>query len=130
VHRRRAIGLSRLLALAGYLVLSVLFFGRALFAGFSSHILGKANDATIFIWSLVWWPPAVAAGINPFITKAVWAPAGYNLAWSTAIPLASFVASPLTASLGPVASYNLLVLSCPALAGRAAFLLCRYISDS
>ena len=130
MHQRRSIGLDSLLGLAGYLALSILFFGRALFEGLSSHILGKANDATIFIWSLVWWPHAVAAGINPFITKAVWAPAGYNLAWSTAIPLASFVAYPITASLGPVASYNLLVLLCPALAAWTAFLVCRYISDS
>jgi hypothetical protein len=130
VPQRRAIGLYSLLALTGYLILSILFFGRALFEGLSSHILGKANDATIFIWSLVWWPHAVAAGINPFITKAVWAPAGYNLAWSTAIPLASFVAYPLTSSLGPVASYNLLVLLCPALAAWTAYLLCRYVSGS
>jgi hypothetical protein len=130
VHQRRAIGFYSLIGLAGYLALSILFFGRALFEGLSSHILGKANDATIFIWSLVWWPHALAAGINPFITKAVWAPAGYNLAWSTAIPLASFVAYPLTASLGPVASYNLIVLLCPALAAWTAFLLCRYVSGS
>lgn len=130
MHQRSAIGLHSLLTLAGYLVLSILFFGRTLFEGLSSHILGKSNDATIFIWSLVWWPHAVASGINPFITKAVWAPAGYNLAWSTAIPLASFVAYPLTGSLGPAASYNLLVLLCPALAAWTAFLLCQYVSGS
>jgi hypothetical protein len=129
-QKPRAIGLEGLLSLTGYLALSVVFFGRALFQGLSSFVVGKAVDSTIFIWSLVWWPHAVGAGVNPFITKAVWAPLGYNLAWSTAIPLASFLAYPLTASLGPVASYNLCVLLCPALAAWTAFLLCRYISAS
>ncbi len=126
----RAIGLQGLFSLAGYLALSIAFFGRALFQGLSSFVLGKTVDSTIFIWSLVWWPHALATGVNPFITKAVWAPLGYNLAWSTAIPLASFVAYPLTASLGPVASYNLCVLLCTALAAWCAFILCRHISDS
>ncbi|MGA3231118.1 MAG: hypothetical protein ABSD51_14335 [Candidatus Binatus sp.] len=126
----RAIGLCGLLSLAGYLALAILSFGRALFEGLSSFVLGKSTDTGFYVWSLVWWPHAVAAGINPFITKAVWAPLGFNLSWAAAIPLASFVAYPLTASLGPVASYNLLVLLCPALAAWSAFLLCRYISDS
>src|SRR5208282_1003664 len=129
-REHRAIGLCGLLSLAAYLALAILFFGRALFEGLSSFVLGKSTDAGFYVWSLVWWPHAVAAGINPFITKAVWAPLGFNLSWAAAIPLASFVAYPLTASLGPVASYNLLVLLCPALAAWTAFLLCRYISDS
>jgi len=130
VPKPRATDLYTLLTLTGYAVLAVLFFGRELLEGLSSYVLGKGVDSTIFMWSLVWWPHALANGINPFVSKVVWAPLGYNLAWSTAIPLASFVAYPLTASLGPVASYNLLVLLCPALAAWCAFLLCRYISNS
>jgi len=126
----RAIGLRGLITLAGYLALSILFFGRPLFEGLSSFVLGKSVDSGTYVWSLVWWPHAVAAGINPFITKVVWAPLGVNLAWVAAVPLASFLAYPLTASIGPVASYNLLVLLCPALAAWSAFMLCRYISDS
>jgi len=131
-HRQQpgAIGLCDLLSLAGYLALATLFFGRALFEGLSSFVIGKTVDSGTYIWSLVWWPHAVAAGINPFIAKVVWAPLGVNLSWVAAIPLASFVAYPLTVSLGPVASYNLLVLLCPPLAAWSAFLLCRYISDS
>src|SRR5208282_1130376 len=131
-HRQQpgAIGLCDLLSLAGYLALATLFFGRALFEGLSSFVIGKSVDSGTYIWSLVWWPHAVAAGINPFIAKVVWAPLGVNLSWVAAIPLASFVAYPLTVSLGPVASYNLLVLLCPALAAWSAFLLCRYISYS
>jgi len=128
-QEHRAIGLCGLLSLAGYFALAILFFGRPLFEGLSSFVLGKSTDAGTYIWSLVWWPHAVATGINPFITKAIWAPLGVNLSWAPAIPLASFVAYPLTNSLGPVASYNLLVLLCPALAAWSAFLLCRYISD-
>ncbi len=125
-----AIDLCSLLTLAGYQAFAILFFGRPLFKGLSSFVLGKSFDPGTYVWSLVWWPHAVATGINPFITKAVWAPLGINLSWVAAIPLASFVAYPLTASLGAVASYNLLVLLCPALAAWSAFILCRYISNS
>ena len=53
------------------------------------------------MWSLVWWPHAMANGINPLLTTAIWAPSGFNLAWGTCIPLASILASPLTLTLDP-----------------------------
>jgi hypothetical protein len=64
--------------------------------------------------------------VSPFITDLIWAPNGINLAWTTAIPLPSFVAWPLTASLGPIVAYNVWCLITMPLAGWAAFMLCRH----
>jgi hypothetical protein len=82
------------------------------------------------MWLLVWWPYAIAHRINPFVTHAIYAPGGLNLAWSTTIPLASLLLAPLTATLGPVVAYNILSIANPALATWTAFILCRYISRS
>jgi len=80
------------------------------------------------MWFLVWWPHAIGSGLNPMLTDAIWAPLGANLAWETALPLISIIAAPLTYSIGPVATLNILCLIAPALSAWTAFLLCRYIT--
>jgi len=82
------------------------------------------------MWFLAWWPYAIAHRVNPFVTHAIYAPGGKNLAWSTTIPLASVITAPITATFGPVVAYNILSIGAPALAAWTAFLLCRYISCS
>jgi hypothetical protein len=111
-----------------YFVLSIAFFGRALLGHLSDLYFGIGVDPGLMMWSLIWWPHALANGLNPLLTKAIWAPSGFNFAWGTSIPFASILASPLTFTLGPVATYNILcVLSLP-INAFCAFLLCRYIT--
>jgi hypothetical protein len=110
-----------------YLGFAVLIFGHDLLAGLSAVHLGRGPDPTFFMWLLKWWPHALALHANPFISPNVWAPDGLNLAWETAIPLASLAMAPVTNLLGPVVSYNLLCMLCPALAGWTAFVLARHI---
>ncbi|MGH7916076.1 MAG: hypothetical protein ACREQE_01300, partial [Candidatus Binataceae bacterium] len=113
-----------LLSFSLYLALAMLFFARAL--GDPSKVyIGRTADPSVYMWSLVWWPHALAHRLNPFITHAVWAPSGFNVTWTTSMPLASLLMAPLTWHFGPVAAYNVLCLLSPALAGWAAFLLCR-----
>jgi hypothetical protein len=119
-----------LLALALYLALSCGFFGRALLRHFSTAYIGVGPDPGLHIWFLVWWPHAIANDLNPLLTHAIWAPAGFNLAWQTSIPLASILASPFTLTVGPIAAYNTLCLVALPTAGWSAFLLCRYLSRS
>jgi hypothetical protein len=114
-------------ALLIYLALSISFFGRALGDGLSFFYVGNGPDPPQSIWFLAWWAHALANRINPLFTHAVWAPAGFNLAWTTNIPLAAWLMLPVTRSLGAVAAYNVLCLLCPAVVGWAAFVLCRYI---
>ncbi len=114
-------------ALLIYLAFSVLFFGRALGGGLSSFYVGNGPDPPQSIWFLAWWAHALAARVNPLFTHAVWAPAGFNLAWTTNIPLAAWLMLPVTHALGAVATYNILCLLCPAVVGWATFILCRHI---
>lgn len=110
-----------------YLGLSILFFGRALSGGLSSFYMGNGPDPPQSIWFLAWWAHALSARINPFFTHAVWAPAGFNLAWTTNIPLAAWLMLPVTYTLGAVAAYNILCLLCPAVVGWVAYVLCRHV---
>ncbi len=114
----------RLAALLIYLAFSILLFGRAAAPHFSTIYLGRGIDQAFFIWCLVWWPYAIAHHLNPFVTKLIFAPVGFNLTWSTSIPLLSLLALPLTSTMGPIAAFNLLCVVFPALTASTAFLLC------
>ena len=115
-------------ALALYLALAAFLFARPSAPQFASSYLGWGVDQCFFIWCLTWWPYAFAHHLNPFVAKLVFAPSGLNLTWTTPVPLMSWVALPLTSTLGPVAAYNLLCVICPALGAWSAFLLCRYLT--
>ncbi len=116
-------------ALGLYVVASVLFFGRQALSD-PSHVCAcnGSPDTAAYMWGLAWWPHAIAHAINPFISTAIWAPDGINLAANAAIPAPSLLMAPVTELFGPIASYNVLSLVCPALAAWFAFLLCRYVS--
>jgi hypothetical protein len=89
--------------------------------------VGNGPDPPQSIWFLAWWAHALTNRVNPFFTHAVWAPGGFNLAWTTNIPLAGWLMLPVTHTLGAVAAYNILCLLCPAVVGWAAFVLCRHV---
>jgi hypothetical protein len=125
-----AFDLRSLCALALYFSLSIFFFGRPLFKGFSSFYIGTSADPALMMWLLVWWPHAIAHGLNPMLTRAVWAPHGLNLAWQTGIPLACLFVTPLTLALGPVATFNVLCLLSLPLSGWCAFIPCRYLAQN
>jgi hypothetical protein len=113
-------------ALLLYVTLSLLFFGRGVGHFTLTHI-ARGSDPSIFIWCLAWWPYAIVNHLNPFLTKVIWVPSGFNVAWSTSIPLQSIMAWPITRIWGPAAAFNTLALLLPPLSAWSAFLLCRYI---
>ena len=113
-----------------YLTLSILLFGRSLLGRFSNVHIGVGPDPALMMWSLVWWPHAVANHINPFLTDVLFAPSGLNLTWQTTIPFASAISSPVTLTLGPVAAYNILCLAALTFDAWCSFILCRYLSRS
>jgi hypothetical protein len=118
------------LAFAIYLALSLLFFGRGLVGHLTDRYLGIGTDPGLFIFFLEWWKYVFTHHVNPFFTYLQWAPSGSNLAWATCIPLFGIAAIPLTSTLGPTATFNLLTLLCLPLAAWTAFFLCRYVSSS
>ena len=113
-----------------YLAASILLFGLPVLSDPSHAFIGPpaSPDPRFFLWALAWWPHALIHGLNPIWTHAVWAPAGYNLAWATGAPGPSLVMLPVTLIAGSVVSYNVLaILACP-LSSLTAFVLCRYIT--
>jgi hypothetical protein len=113
-----------------YLILSCLFFGRGLVGHLGDRYIGVGSDPGAFIFFLEWWKYVFSHHVNPFLTYLQWAPSGANMAWATCIPLFGIAVIPLTATLGPIVTFNLLVLVFPAIAAWTAFLLCRYLSSS
>ena len=114
-------------ALALYAALSLWLYGGPLLDG-SDTYLGLGNDAEIFMWSFAWWPHAIAEGIDPVVTHAVWAPEGMNLMWATSVPTAAALLAPVTAAWGPVVSWNVAAVATPALAAFTAYLLCAHVA--
>jgi hypothetical protein len=129
-----AAGLSRrwagLVALLAYTVTSFLYFGLPVVSHPGRSYIGQGADPQIFIWSFAWWPHAILHGQNPFVTHAIWAPTGVDLAWTATSPGLAILFAPLTLAAGPVVSYNVAALLMPALAAWTAFLLCRYLTRS
>jgi hypothetical protein len=124
------VGGGAILAFLLYGVVSLLYFGRPVLAHPSATLIGFGNDPSSHVWFLAWWPHALTHGLNPFVSRFVWAPSGYNLAGSTADPGPSLLLWPITAAFGPVVAYNVLAVLAPTLTAWSAYLLCRHISGA
>jgi hypothetical protein len=129
-----AVSTNNLLQIAAAFVLyqsvSILYFGRGLISDFSHRYVGYWTDPGACIWFLNWWPYALLHHLNPFICRLVWAPGGFNIAWSTSMPAAGLLSAPITLAFGPIVTYNVLCLSAPALSALAGFILCRRLNGS
>ncbi len=126
--RRDRYGLG---ALGIYLALSILFFGRGVVGHFNNAWVGQhQGDPGAFMWFFTWLAHALDSWKNPTFSDAIWAPAGISLIWTTWMPLAGFLAWPITRTLGPVAAYNAVTLPLIPLAAWSMFLLSRYVTDS
>jgi hypothetical protein len=126
----RAGGLHALKNLAALLLYSGAawaILGRTLLSRGFSWRLGQCApcDPDVYLWALAWFPHALRHTLDPIFTRAVYAPGGYNLSWSTDIPGAALLMAPVTAALGPLFSYNLLTLAAPVAGAFATFVLCR-----
>jgi hypothetical protein len=115
---------------AAYLALSFAYFAIPVLPRFGSDEIGLGGDPQIFVWYLEWWPHAILHGHDPFVTHAIWAPSGTNLAWSTSVPGLALLLAPVTLAAGPVAAYNVAAVALPAFAATTAFLLCRHLTRS
>lgn len=123
---------ARLFAFLFYLAAAIAFFGIPIAAepGRRCLCLGASTDPGAYMWALIWWPHALLHGHNPFVSDAIFAPGGANLAHSGLIPGPALALAPVTAVFGPILAYNLMMLLAPVLAAWFAFLLCRRITGS
>ena len=116
--------------LAAYILVAFAYWGVRLLPHPGRYYLGTGTDPQIFIWSIGWWPHAIAHNLSAVHTHAIWAPQGQNLAWATSVPTVAFAFAPLTWLAGPVVAYNVAALLMPALAAWTAYLLCRHLTRS
>ncbi|MEJ5299412.1 MAG: hypothetical protein WHS38_00300 [Thermodesulforhabdaceae bacterium] len=109
-------------ALLIYFILTMVFWGAPLKFDFinSLHI---AMDPAFYLWSFKWWPYALSHGLNPFLTKAFWAPFGQNLAWTTSCPSITIMLWPITNLFGPIFSYHFITIISLALAPYGIYLI-------
>jgi len=114
-----------LLALLGFLGLSVLIFAGSWRAPTSSVAGTGTEDIGIIVWFLRWVPFALGHGQNPLITDYLNSPHGVNSMWNASMPVAGVAMWPITSSFGPIFSYNLLVTLAVALSAWCAFLAAR-----
>ncbi len=114
-----------------YVAFAALWIGRGVLLHPATRVLGDPyRDKTILMWSFLWWPHAIAHGLDPFVAKVLWAPHGVDLAWVTSSPTLSFAMTPVTETAGPVVAYNLAALAAAPLAAWTTFLLARRLSGS
>ena len=117
------------IALGCYLSISVVYLGLQKIARLSAVAMPK-GDSLQFMWFLNWWPYAVTHGLNPFLTKFMFSPLDFNLAWATSVPAIAVLAAPVTRAVGPIVAFNVVMLAAPSLAALSAFLLCRYLTKA
>lgn len=115
-----------------YLILSYLLFAFSIGFNLTKSYIGQYNhDPIQFIWTLYWWPYAISHHINPFFSTFIWHPYGTDLSLAPAsVPGASLIALPITLIFGPVASYNILIITGNALSAFFTFLITNYLTKS
>src|SRR5438105_708164 len=85
-------------------------------------------DGAILLWSLGWWPRAIAHGHLVPYTHALFAPGGTNLSWTTSMPAPGILLAPVTHAFGPLATFNALSVLAPITAAWATGLLVHRIT--
>ncbi|MEM3886805.1 MAG: hypothetical protein QXO82_07070 [Candidatus Methanomethylicia archaeon] len=109
-----------------YFILAVFFWGLPMKFDFINR-LNISGDPAFYLWALKWWPYAISHGLNPFLTKAFWAPFGQNLVWTTSCSSIAILMWPITNLFGPIFSYNLTTVISLTLAPYGIYLINRKI---
>ncbi len=115
---------TALLPWLGYLVIT-LFLLRALLPVMADHLPGT-TDGFQNMWNL-WWMRYALLDLhtNPFFTDYIYYANGTDLLFHTFAPLNGVLALPLTVTLGPLLTTNLVIISSFVFTGMAAYALGR-----
>jgi hypothetical protein len=121
--------LQGLIAFVIYLVVMIFGLAQPLFPHLEvPHVQQSQVDANFYIWAIGWWPYAITHGLNPLFSHQIMAPGGVSLAWATTTPTVSLLMWPLTATVGPIAAFNLSLIFAPPASAWAAFILARRLT--
>jgi hypothetical protein len=107
-----------------YLLIGVVAFWPV-YPGISRHLFGSGGDFTLTVWLLDWVPHALAHGLNPFFSNAIYVPTSVNLAQNTLSPLLGVISAPFALVFSPVVSANLLMVLAMPISATAAFVVLR-----
>ena len=107
-----------------YLLIGIVAFWPV-FPGISQRLFSADSDFTQSVWFLSWVPHALAHGLNPFFSNAIFVPTGVNLAQSTESPLLGLITAPFALLLNPVVRANLLMVLSMPVSATAAFVVLR-----
>jgi hypothetical protein len=86
---------------------------------------GVVGDPDEMTWFLAWTPWALTHGHNIFLTHAIELPQGVNLANNTSVPFLGLLAAPITLTLGPIVTINLLLRLAVAASAAASYFVFR-----
>ena len=117
----RALG-PRLLVLVMFTGLAMAVFGNTWSDPTKLALGGGAGDGSIFIWFLRWSAYAIEHGENPFVTTWLNAPDGVSVLWNTSLVLPGVLLAPLTLTLGPVFTFNLVNMAALGLSAWCGYL--------
>ena len=102
------------LCILGYVALTLLIYAPV--SPWSTTRLPAAgignpagSDAFQMSWFLTYLPYALTHGASLFHTNVINYPTGINLFDNTPVPLLSLIGWPITATLGPIATFNVLI---------------------
>lgn len=116
-------------ALLVYIVVTLIYF-RGIWDGFSSHIIGPAEDNMGYIWNIWYgWRALLDPGISFTFTNKIFYPEGVSLwynGWSFYNLFLSFL---LKQILTPAGVYNILIMHSFPLAGLGAYFLVRHFTN-
>lgn len=123
--------LPDLIALTLYALLAILVTWP-ITPGLTRGIVGEVSgvDAYQDAWNLWWNAEALRQGQLPFFAPVLFYPYGVDLFWQTLGFPQGLVALPATLALGPLAAFNLTVLSSFVIGGYVTFLLARRVTQS
>src|SRR6185295_7319770 len=109
--------------LLAYLVISVCLCGWV-----PGEMFMPSPDAIALTWFLNWWPFALSNNLDPFTTHHLGEPVGYNLWWLTSLPTLAVLGWPITATAGPIVTWNVISLLGPAISAYGCYVLLLYLS--
>lgn len=130
-RRLRLLARPELLSLLICLGLSVAMFWQ-MWQEPSQRALGTGGgDGALLMWFLRWTPAALGHGVNPLFSDYLNFPHGVNVMWNTSLLLPGLLLAPITVTLGPVVTFNVLcTLSLALSAWCATLAFRRYIHSN
>ena len=112
------------LAVFGAALLCAVVIYLPMWADPTHRTVGSAfhtNDPMQIMWFLKWVPWRLLHASDPFVTHAIYYPAGVSLSWNTLVPTLGLLAAPITLTVGANVSFAVLLTLAPALACLTGF---------